>query len=77
MTIKTREAEILRVRSNGIHPELSEKLSESLRQSVVTTVKTVMEGALEEELSQYLSELEGEKPQRSGIWICKRRYIFY
>ncbi len=35
MTIEAREAQILRVRSNGIYPELSEKLSESLRLSVV------------------------------------------
>jgi hypothetical protein len=68
MPIETREAQILRVRSVGIHPNLSEKLSESLRLAVLSTVKTVMEGALEEELSEYLSQRLGEKPQRSGSY---------
>jgi putative transposase len=68
MTIEAIEAQILRVRSGGIHVGLSEKLSESLRLAVLSTVKTVMEGALEEELSEYLSQMSGEKPQRSGSY---------
>jgi putative transposase len=68
MTIVEREAQILRVRGQGIHPELSEKLSEALKIAVISTVKTVMEGALLEEVREFLAQIEGEKPQRSGYY---------
>ena len=68
MTILEREAQILRVRAQGIHPELSEQLSETLRLAVVSTVKTVIEGALQEEVTSFLAQIEGEKPQRSGYY---------
>jgi putative transposase len=68
MTVVAREAEILRVRGQGIHGDLPEKLSETLRLAVVATVKTVMEGALQAEVTEFLSQIEGEKPQRSGFY---------
>ena len=68
MTVEARESQILRVRSQGIHPELSEKLNESLRRAVISTVKTVMEEALQEEMAEFLLRLEGKKPQRSGTY---------
>lgn len=68
MTVKTRESQILRVRAQGIHPELSEKLAESLSLAVVSTVRTVMEAALQEEMAEFLSRFEGKKPQRSGTY---------
>jgi putative transposase len=68
MTILEREEQILRVRAQGIHPELSEQLSEQLRMAVVSTVKTVMESALQEEMTAFLAQIEGEKPQRSGSY---------
>jgi putative transposase len=68
MTIAAREEQILRIRSQGIHPDLSEQLSETLRSSVIAAVKTVMEGALQEEVSEFLSQVAGEKPQRSGFY---------
>jgi putative transposase len=68
MTIVEREAQILRVRAQGIHPELSEKLSETLKIAVISTIKTVMEGALQEEVTAFLAQVEGEKPQRSGYY---------
>jgi putative transposase len=68
MTIKAKESQILRLRAQGIHPELSEKLTKSLSLAVVSTVKTVMEGALQEEMTEFLSGLEGKKPQRSGTY---------
>uniref|UniRef100_UPI0025E44DFA transposase n=1 Tax=Microcoleus sp. CAWBG58 TaxID=2841651 RepID=UPI0025E44DFA len=68
MTILEREAQILRVRAQGIHPALSEQLSQTLRLAVVSTVKTVIEGALREEVTAFLGQIEGEKPQRSGYY---------
>ncbi len=68
MSIVAREAEILRVRGQGIHGELPEKLSETLRIAVMSTVKMVMEGALQAEVTEFLSQIEGEKPQRSGFY---------
>jgi transposase-like protein len=68
MTILEREGQILRVRAQGIHPDLSETLSETLRIAVISTVKTVMEGALQEEVSQFLAQMGGDKPQRSGSY---------
>jgi Transposase, Mutator family len=68
MTILERESQILRVRAQGIHPELSEQLSETLRLAVVSTLKTVIEGALQEEVTAFLAQIEGEKPQRSGYY---------
>ena len=68
MTILEREEQILRIRSQGIHPDLSAKLSETLRTTVVSAVKAVMEGALQEEVSEFLAQVEGEKPQRSGFY---------
>ena len=68
MTIEARKDQILRVRAQGLHPELSEKLTETLRVAVLSTVKTVMEAALREEMSEFLSRVEGKKPQRSGSY---------
>jgi putative transposase len=68
MTIVTREEQILRIRSQGIHPDLSDKLSETLRTTVISAVKAVMEGALQEEVSEFLAQIKGEKPQRSGFY---------
>jgi putative transposase len=68
MTILEREEQILRIRSQGIHPDLSEKLSETLRTTVISVVKTVMEKALQEEMSEFLAQIQGEKPQRSGSY---------
>lgn len=68
MTVKARESQILRIRAQGIHPELSEKLTKSLSLAVISTVKTVMEGALQAEMAEFLSGLEGKKPQRSGTY---------
>jgi putative transposase len=68
MTIAAREEQILRVRAQGIHPDLSEKLSETLRTTVISAVKTVMEGALQAEVSEFLAQVSGEKPHRSGFY---------
>lgn len=68
MTILEREEQILRIRTQGIHPNLSDKLSETLRTTVISAVKTVMEGALQEEMSEFLAQVEGAKPQRSGFY---------
>ena len=53
MTILEREEQILRIRTQGIHPNLNDKLSETLRTTVISAVKTVMEGALQEEMSEF------------------------
>jgi putative transposase len=68
MTIAARKEQILRVRAQGIHPDLSAELSETLRMAVISAVKTVMEGALQAEVSQFLAQVEGARPQRSGFY---------
>jgi transposase-like protein len=68
MTIAARKEQILRVRAQGIHPDLSAELSETLRMAVISAVKTVMEGALQAEVSQFLAQVEGVRPQRSGFY---------
>ncbi|NJM45459.1 MAG: hypothetical protein HC860_04230 [Alkalinema sp. RU_4_3] len=68
MTILEREEQILRIREQGIHPDLSDKLNETLRTTVISAVKAVMEGALQEEMSEFLAQIEDEKPQRSGFY---------
>ena len=68
MTIAEREQQILRVRQQGVHPELEAALAEQLRREVVNTVKQVLEGALREEVTEFLKHLEGKKPYRSGYY---------
>lgn len=68
MTTLEKEEQILRIRSQGIHPDLSEKLSQTLRTTVITAVKGVMEGALQEEVREFLAQVAGDKPQRSGFY---------
>jgi putative transposase len=68
MTIAQREQQILRVRQQGVHPELETALAEQLRSEVVNTVKQVLEGALREEVTEFLQQLEGKKPYRSGYY---------
>ncbi len=68
MTTLETEEQILRIRSQGIHPDLSDKLSQTLRTTVITAVKGVMEGALQEEVREFLAQVAGDKPQRSGFY---------
>lgn len=68
MTIAEREQQILRVRQQGVHPELETALAEQLRREVVNTVKQLLEGALREEVTEFLKHLEGKKPYRSGYY---------
>lgn len=68
MTTLDTEEQILRIRSQGIHPDLSDKLSQTLRTTVITAVKAVMEGALQEEVREFLAQVAGDKPQRSGFY---------
>ena len=66
MTVKDREAQILRIRTTSLHPEMDSALEESLRTAVVRAVKTTLEAALEEELSTDLARMISDKPRRSG-----------
>jgi hypothetical protein len=66
MTIAEREQQILRVRQQGVHPDLEAALAEQLQTEVISTVKQVLEGALREEVTEFLRHLEGKKPHRSG-----------
>lgn len=66
MTVKEREAQILRVKASSIQPELDSALEDSLRAAVVKAVKTTLEGALEAELSVDLAQMILDKPRRSG-----------
>ncbi len=68
MTIVEREQQILRVRQQGLHPELDEELAARLRTEVVATVKTVLESAWREEVTEFLAQIEGKKPHRSGFY---------
>jgi transposase-like protein len=68
MTIAEREQQILRVRQQGVHPNLEAALAEQLRVEVMSTVKQVLEGALREEVTEFLQHLEGKKPYRSGYY---------
>jgi putative transposase len=68
MTIAEREQQILRVRQQGVHPELEAALAEQLKTEVISTVKQVLEGALREEVAEFLKQLEGKKPHRSGYY---------
>jgi transposase-like protein len=66
MTIKEREAQILRVKASSFQPELDEALEDALRTAVVVAVKATIEAALEEELSSDLAKMGSNKPRRSG-----------
>lgn len=66
MTIKEREAQILRVKAASIQSELDSALEESLRTAVVSAVKTTLEASLEAELSADLARMTSDKPRRSG-----------
>jgi len=66
VTVKEREAQILRVKSTSIQPELDSALEETLRTAVVSAVKSTLEAALEEELSADLVRMKSDKPRRSG-----------
>ncbi len=68
MIIAEREQQILRVRQQGVHPELEAALAEELRTEVISTVKQVLEGSLQEEVTEFLQHLEGKKPYRSGYY---------
>ncbi len=68
MTIVSREEQILRVRSQGIHPALNEKLSETLRTTVISAVKTLIEGSLQAGVSAFLAQFERARLQRSGFY---------
>ncbi|PSB14042.1 hypothetical protein C7B65_26800 [Phormidesmis priestleyi ULC007] len=68
MIIAEREQQILRVRQQGVHPELEAALAEELRTEVISTVKQVLEGSLREEVTEFLQHLEGKKPYRSGYY---------
>jgi transposase-like protein len=68
MPIAEREQQILRVRQQGVHPELEAALAEQLQTEVMSTVKQVLEGALREEVAEFLQHLEGQKPYRSGYY---------
>ena len=67
MTIAARAEQLLRVRAQGIHPDLSTELSETLRTVVILAVKAVMEGSLQEEVSDFLAQVEATRP-RSGFY---------
>ena len=66
MRVQDREAQILRVKSTSIQPELDRALKASLRTAVVRAVKTTLETALEAELSEDLASMTTDKPRRSG-----------
>lgn len=68
MTIKEREAEIVRVKEASFAPELNAELQERLRADVVATVQATLEEALVEEVETHRREVEGEKPRRSGYY---------
>ncbi len=68
MTIAEREQQILRVRRQGVHPELEAALAEQLQTEVMSTVKQVLEGAIGEEVTEFLQHLEGKKPYPSGFY---------
>jgi len=68
MTIKEREAEIVRVKEASFAPGLTAKLQEQLRTDIVTTVQATLEEALIEEVEAHRASLGGEKPRRSGYY---------
>lgn len=68
MTIKAREAEIVRVKEASFAPGLTAELQEQLRKDIVTTVQATLEEALVEEVDAHLAGLETEKPRRSGYY---------
>lgn len=66
MTIKEREAQILRVKAASFQPELDSAVEATLRTAVVEAVKTTLEAALEAELAIDLAHMSSDKPRRSG-----------
>lgn len=68
MTIKEREAAIVRVKAASFAPGLTAELQEQLRKDVVTTVQATLEEALVEEVDAHLATVEGAKPRRSGYY---------
>ena len=68
MTIKEREAEIVRVKEVSFAPGLTAKIQEQLRTDIVTTVQATLEEALIEEVEAHRASLPGEKPRRSGYY---------
>lgn len=71
MTIKEREAEIVRVKEASFEPGLTAELQEQLRKDIVRTVQVTLEEALVEEVDDHLAKLSGEKPRRSGYYERK------
>jgi len=57
MTIKEREAEIVRVKEASFAPGLTAELQAQLRKDIVTTVQATLEEALVEEVDAHLVQL--------------------
>lgn len=68
MTIKEREAEIVRVKEASFAPGLTVELQEQLRKDIVSTVQATLEEALNEEVEEHLATLGTERPRRSGYY---------
>lgn len=68
MTIKEREAEIVRVKAASFAPGLTAELQERIRADVVATVQATLEEALIEEVEAHRTKLAGEQPRRSGYY---------
>ncbi len=71
MTIKEREAEIVRVKEASFAPGLAAELQQQLIKDIITTVQATLEEALVEEVGVHLAGLGSKKPRRSGYYERK------
>lgn len=68
MNIKNREAEIIRIRSTSVQPELLTSLASTLHQAVLEVTKVTIESALVEELLALPKDSSPALGRRSGYF---------
>jgi transposase-like protein len=68
MKLAEREQQILRVKSQSFHSEMTSELENTLRTEVTEVIKTTIEAALVEELESFRSSDLGRQVRRSGYF---------
>ena len=68
MKLAEREQQILRVKSQSFHSEMTSELENTLRNEVTEVIKTTIEAALVEELELFRSSERGRQVRRSGYF---------